>query len=531
MKNLSATLSFILISVYISAQPFAIEWQNCFGGPNTDIVYDITSTSDGYLLAGSTLLSGKGLEVYLIKTDRDGSLIWEKTLGGSYAEDAMRIFPTENENFLIAGGTVSTDGDISYNPYPGDASYWLLKINSAGNIIWDKVVGGINYDVLNNGTNTSDGGIIGYGYTISVDGDKTKSYGSFDAWLIKLDSLGQKVWDYTIGTSGGDFSTAIKETSDKGILVSSISYIKPAGNIACQPLSNANVDIVLFKLDSAANVQWQHCYGGTDDEQLLDIMEVSDGYILACEAYSEDGDVAGAGYHGGFTFNGYRTCDIWLIKIDFDGNIVWSKCYGGSMDDSPARMFQTTDGGIIVFGNTFSANGDVSGNHSSGTMYNDIWVIKVSSTGELLWQQCFGGNGNEKIWYGVIDNGDGSYVIASNTWDFNSGQVECISTNNSFQIWLIKITDTTTVGINERIKPEAVLKVYSNPANGYVVFEIVNISTGLISITDIFGRLVAEVSVKELKTVWDTKGIKPGVYLYHLNTGMQMTSGKIMITN
>jgi hypothetical protein len=348
--------------------------------------------------------------------------------------------------------------------------------------------------------------------------------------MVKLDSLGKKVWDFTIGTSGGDFSTAIKETSDKGILVSSISYIQPAGNIECQPIGNsAYVDIVLFMLDSLANVQWQHCYGGTDDEQLLEILEVSDGYILACEAYSNDGDVSGAGYHLGYDFSGNRTSDIWLMKIDFEGNIIWSKCYGVTKSDSPARLFQTNDGGYIVFGNTFSVDGDVTGNHSSGTSYNDIWVIKVSSSGELLWQQCFGGNGSEQIWYGVTDNGDGSYVIASNIWDYNSGQVECPTTNGSYQVWLIKVTDTTYVGTNHLPNETITFKVYPNPANEYVVFESTTIKSGLISISDIYGRSVAQIPVTGEKTVWDVRGVAPGVYLYQINYGKSIISGKLLI--
>jgi len=525
----------ILILLSISGafgftQPLILDWQNCFGGPTRDIVYDITATNDGYLIACSTIVIGLGYDVYLIKSDLDGNLLWEKNLGGSYSEEAFRIIPTENGNYLVAGGSSSVDGDISYNPYPGSLNYWLFKINSTGDIIWDKIAGGNSYDVLINGEKTSDGGIIGYGYTVSDDGDKTISYGSFDAWMVKLDSLGQKVWDFTIGTSGGDFSTAIKETSDKGVLVSSISYIESSGNIECMPLSSAHVDIVLFKLDSVANVQWQHCYGGTDDEQLLDILEVSDGYILASEAFSDDGDVTGAGYHMGYDNSGNRTCDFWLMKIDFDGNIIWSRCYGGTKRDSPKRLFPTKDGGYIVFGNTYSVDGDVTGNHSSGTSYNDIWVIKISSTGELVWQQCIGGNGSEQIWYGVTDNGDGSYVIASNIWDFNSGQVECPTTNDSYQIWLIKVTDTTYVGTNNISYQESTMKVYPNPATEYVVFESQIAFSGFITVTDIYGRIITEIPVKDKKTVWDTRSVRPGVYLYQMKNSSFITTGKFMIS-
>jgi hypothetical protein len=294
-------------------------------------------------------------------------------------------------------------------------------------------------------------------------------------------------------------------------------------------------DIVLFKLDSVANIEWQQCYGGSWIEYVYDIIETTDGYILAGSAESDDGDLAGSGYHLGYDNNGNQTSDIWLIKIDFTGNILWSKCYGGTRNEYANRVFRTGDGGFIVFGETGSFDGDVTGNHSVGPPYTDIWVIKINSTGDLLWQQCFGGNGSERLWAGVVDNGDGSYVIASTIYDYNSGQVECPTTNGSDQVWLIKITDTTTVGINERAIPKSLLKAYPNPANEYVVFEMPDtpISTWtnhqIIFITDLFGRPVEEVMLTGKETVWDTHNVMPGIYFFQYNNDKRVNSGKFLI--
>jgi hypothetical protein len=533
MKKIFSILCLLILGIASSAQPFAIEWQNCFGDSRDERAMDLVKTNDGYLIASIYPSIETKEDILLIKVDKYGNEIWKKRYGGSDYDGVVRIFPTiDDSGFLLVGRSASSDGDISNDPYPDSQDYWIVKINNSGDILWQKIYGGSDTEYPITGVTTFDKGILAYGNTYSNDGDISQYFGKWDSWMIKLDSTGNKVWDFTIGNSGTSFATDIIETSDHGLLVSSVYYPGIGGNIECEPY-NLNADIVVVKTDSSANVEWQECYKGSAHETTRASIEVSDGYILACEASSNDGDVAGAGYHVGYqgAHNQYPTSDIWLLKIDFSGNIIWTKCYGGSKNEFANRIFPTDDGGFIVFGETGSYDGDVTGNHSSGPPYTDIWVIKVNSVGDLLWQQCFGGNGFERLWAGVVDNGDGSYVIASTINDFNSGQVNCPTTNGSKQIWLIKITDTTTVGINERIKPEAVLKVYPNPANGYVVFETVNRSTGLISITDIFGRLVAEVSVKELKTVWDTKGVRPGVYLYHLNNGMQMTSGKIMITN
>lgn len=355
--------------------------------------------------------------------------------------------------------------------------------------------------------------------------------------MIKLDSSGNRVWDYTIGTIDADVSSAIIETSDRGFLVAASSTPTTGGNIVCVPF-NENAEIVLFKIDSIANFEWQNCYGGSDHESVFDMIETADGYLLACSAYSNDGEINGAGYHVGFDVLGYATADVWLVKLDFSGNIVWSKCYGGSSGDVPRRIFHSADGGFIIFANAESFDGDVSGNHSSGNMYSDIWVFKINSTGDLIWQQCFGGNGNEKIESGVFDNGDGSYVIASTIYDFNSGQVECPTTNESYQVWLIKVTDTTFVSVPENPFAGNAIKVYPNPANEYVVFEvavgprpIVSLPANpqTISITNIYGREIVQIPLIGDKTVWDTRGVAEGVYFYRIENGNAFVSGKVII--
>lgn len=521
----------IMFSISISfgfSQPLILEWQNCFGGPGDEKAFDIASTGDGYMILAYHSVENQGRNILLLRTDTSGNIVWEKSLGGTKTDEPCRIFSAGNGNYLITSVSTSSDGDITFDPYPTAMNYWILKVNGSGNLLWGKIYGGTCIDQGNCATTTSDGGVIAYGYTCSPDGDITNHFGSFDAWMVKVDSLGGKVWDFTIGHNNGDFSNAIIETSDRGVLAALQSYRATGGNIECDYF-DMYTDIVLFKLDSVANIEWQQCYGGSWIEYVYDIIETTDGYILAGSAESDDGDLAGSGYHLGYDNNGNQTSDIWLIKIDFTGNILWSKCYGGTRNEYANRVFRTGDGGFIVFGETGSFDGDVTGNHSVGPPYTDIWVIKINSTGDLLWQQCFGGNGSERLWAGVVDNGDGSYVIASTIYDYNSGQVECPTTNGSDQVWLIKITDTTTVGINERAIPKSLLKAYPNPAKEYVVFESHETISGLIAITDIYGRPVVEIPVKSCKTVWDIRTVKPGVYLYHLINGTHLASGKLMI--
>ncbi len=533
-------INLLLLVVTASAQPFVIEWQNCLGAPNSeDRPYDICATADGYLITGANSATGYMDNVLLIKTDFEGNAVWQKSIGGTSGEIGFRIFSSMDGNYFINAISSSSDGDISNDPYPGTADFWFVKINGDGDIIWEKIYGGTCREDGWDGVPTSDGGIVQLGYTCSYDGDISNYIGTWDTWMLKIDNEGNKVLDFTVGTVDFDFPSGIIETSDHGFLLASQSTPTTGGNIDCIPF-NENAEIVLLKLDSVANIEWQQCYGGSDDEGLKDILELEDGYLLAAYAYSNDGDVTGSGYHLGYDNYGNQTSDIWLVKIDFTGNIIWSKCYGGSKRDVPSRIFPGYGGGFVVFGMAESFDGDVVGNNSSGPGYSDIWVIKVNETGDLIWQQCFGRNGDERLESGVVDNGDGSYVIASEIRGYNSGQVTCQTNFYDSEIWFLKIRDTTVVNTTNYQIPAFDLKVYPNPAKEYVVFEIDSfkgipqaafhpITSLSIIITDIYGRKVATLPLIAEKTVWEISTVASGLYFYHLNNGEFLGSGKFFI--
>jgi hypothetical protein len=508
----------LLMSFYsgINGQHLQIQWQQCYGGSDADIAYDIVSTDSGYIIAGMASSSDGDItnyhggedDVWIVRTDEYGNLMWEKTYGGTGSEGAYRIFRAENSNndFYLVGGSNSSDGDISNDPYEESLDYWIVKIDSAGNKLWDKIVGGNGWEQIWTGTPTSDGGIAAFGWSSSDDGDVSNAYGLFDMWMIKLDSMGQKQWDQSIGTSGFEYGQAIIETSDNGFLVGGTSRIESGGNIDCDPYSY-KAEAILFKLDSEGNEEWQQCYGGSGDEGILGLLEVEDGYLFSAYANSSDGDLEGSGYHG--------TDDIWLVKTDFEGNIIWQKCFGGSNSEFANVMFQTSDEGLMVFGITSSKNGDVVGNHSSVETNYSIWVFKINNTGELLWQQCIGGISSEKIQFGVLQKSDHDYVIAGQMSYSPSYDVDCQNHQGDYEYWLFEVIDTT-VSVAETKKEDG-FNVYPNPAN-----EKFKVSSPMfvnekyqLEIVDLFGRKVKELQIPKGQTEVevDAAGWKAGMYL------------------
>jgi hypothetical protein len=183
----------------------------------------------------------------------------------------------------------------------------------------------------------------------------------------------------------------------------------------------------------------------------------------------------------------------------------------------------------MIFGNTDSHDGDVVGNHSGNAEDYDIWAIHISSEGELLGQQCFGGWGDDRIEFGMVKNSDTDFVIAGQT-DFGpSYDVACAPHGGNWdkEYWVFEIKDTT-VAVQESMQI-AHLKVYPNPANTYVVFEHPFLSQGTIRIQNPYGQLVAELPAKDEKTVWDTRHMSPGMYFYTLQAIGIFQSGKLLI--
>ncbi len=424
MKKTTILLFLISNFSLLFSQNFQLTWQQCYGGSEQDQANDIIEVTNGYLIVGWTK-SNDGdisfnhgiLDGWLIKTDSIGNILWKKTYGGSSGDGFVRITPDNNGNYFLIGGSGSSDGDISNDPYPDSEDFWIVKIDIEGNIIWDKIVGGNAGDIIYKGSPTLDGGVLLTGWTYSNDGDVSVNYGGADTWSVKISSDGELEWDFTIGTDWIDKGQAILQTSDGGYLIASSSSIHEdaIGNITCTPHSYGWAEAVLFKLDSNLNIEWQHCYGGSDHDGITTLIEISDGYVFGAYTTSNDGDVSG--WHG--------DNDQWIVKIDFSGNIIWQKCLGGSNGEFIAKIFKNIDGSFTIIGETDSNDGDVSGNHGLSEYNPDIWFEKISSEGELLYQKCFGGISDERIYHGAAKKDNNDYVIAAYTDYGPSYDVAC----------------------------------------------------------------------------------------------------------
>ncbi|MBN8676666.1 MAG: hypothetical protein J0M29_00485 [Chitinophagales bacterium] len=284
-------------------------WQKAYGGTNHERCYGSDLTSDGgVILTGQTAsnninVSGNhgDFDGWVIKLDSNGLLKWQKCLGGSSWDEFWSIQQTSDGGYIAAGRTASTNGDVT--GLHGSLDYWVVKLSSTGAIEWQKALGGTLLDNAYVVKQAPDGGYVVAGESNSTDGDCTGLHGSTDLWVVKLSSEGELEWQKMLGGSSLDWAFDIAITSDGGYAVlGQISW-----NDGDVSEYFGGFDIWLVKLNEMGEIEWEHSYGGSDDEYIGSIIQLSaGGYVIAGATQSSDGHAIGN--------NGVQ--DLWIIQID-----------------------------------------------------------------------------------------------------------------------------------------------------------------------------------------------------------------------
>ncbi|MBP6310659.1 MAG: T9SS type A sorting domain-containing protein [Flavobacteriales bacterium] len=437
MKSLARVLLVILgltMAFGLIAQP-AIQWQRCFGGASDENEGIIHETTDGgYIMAGNSysndgdVSGGHGLrDVWVVKLSSLGNIEWQRCLGGSDEDLLLSIEEAADSGYILTVWTQSNDGDVT--GYHGGGDAWIVKLSSAGALQWQKCLGGSSYEQSKPLEQTNDGGYILAMWTLSNDGDvlgfHQNSQGlqdQLDIWLVKLSSMGAIEWQRCLGGTGPDYANSILQTLDGGYILAG-STASGDGDVTCYTGSQ---DIWVVKLSVAGAIEWQRCLGGSLSDWATIKNTVDGGYVVAGHTLSNDGDVMG--YHGGQ--------DIWVMKLSAMGTIDWQKCLGGTGAEYPYTYHQTLDGGFIIAGHTDSNDGDVSGYHGD----EDAWVVKLSSTGQILWQKCLGGTGYDGL--EAFQTPDGGYIASGQT---NSNDGDVTDNHGGTDIWVVKLSTTGVI--------------------------------------------------------------------------------------
>ncbi|WBV61945.1 T9SS type A sorting domain-containing protein [Chryseobacterium camelliae] len=413
-----------------SSTPPNIQWQKSFGGSASETAKSIVQTPDGgYISAGfskssdgNATMSHGNNDFWIVKMDASGNLQWQKSLGGSGDDQASSIRNTSDGGYIVAGFTDSTDGDITLNK--GLSDYWIVKLNALGNIEWQKTYGGIYQDIATSVRQTADGGYVATGYTSSNTGDVTGNHGSSDYWIIKLNSTGNLQWQKALGGSSGERAFDIQQTNEGGYIIAGDTY-SYNGDLTTSPLGSR--DFWIVKLGNTGNILWEKRFGGSGEDNAYSIAQTTDnGYIVSGTTTSTNGNI---------TFNNGQG-DYWIIKLNATGNLQWQKTFGGPNYDQAYSITQSSDESYLAAGYISTLPGTTESPTPAASQY---WLVKIDYSGNLLWQKDYGGNQYETA-HSVIPTIDGGIVVAgfSNS-NPNSGDVTGNHGDNDF--WIIKLAE------------------------------------------------------------------------------------------
>jgi len=358
-----------LLTNYSKAQTV---FQKTFGDSLSEYCFSAKQTNDkGFVMAGYTKSYGNNSNnFYVIKTDSLSNVIWSKIYGGILDDEAYTIQQTTDGGYILAGYTKSFG--IQYY----DAC--LLKIDANGDTLWTKTYGGLSSDFGNTVIQTNDGGYIMAGYTT----DSTSMY------LVKTNAQGNMLWQKLL-VAGSTDAYGIIQTADKGFVIT--GYTNGFGEI--------NGDAFLIKTDSMANPIFTKTYGYKGADWGNAIYETNDGGYVISGAYSTDSTSL--------------DIDAYIIKTDANGDTLWTKTYGGIGNDYGQYIQQTTDGGYVLGGYT----------NSFGNGSYDAFLIKVNANGDTLFTKTFGGTGDDEA-NTVLQTSDGAYILAGQSNSFGKGNYD-----------------------------------------------------------------------------------------------------------
>ena len=347
-----------------TGKPLAVAWHKTFGGDTGNSI--VVLPDGGFAVAGGTKLKDVLYEdVWVLRLDSTGKIVWDKTFGETKADSVSRansIVALADGGFAVAGFTSSKGA--------GHHDVWVLRLDGAGKILWDKTFGGPKADGANSIVALSDGGFAVAGWSAS------KGAGFQDAWVLRLDSTGRILWDKTY--SGPKYTHAgansIVATPDGGFAVAGSTQSNGAGGH----------DAWVLRLDSKGRRLWVKIFGGPNADRASSIVTLPDGGFAVAGTTSSKG-------------SGNK--DARVLRLDSAGKILWDKTFGGSKRDGASSIVALPDGGFAVAGFT----------SSKGAAKEDAWILRLDSIGRMLWDKSIGGPGSD-VALSIVALTDGGFA-------------------------------------------------------------------------------------------------------------------------
>ena len=475
----------ILLTILIASNAFAppgILWTQTYGGGFSDKAYCIQPTSDGgYIVTGMSASYGNAYgAVFLLKTNSDGQALWYQTFGSYYYNCGKCVQQTSDGGYIIAGHTAHID--------PENFDICLIKTDEMGNETWSRTFGGDFDDHCFSVQQTSDGGYILVGYTESHNATIR------DVYLIKTDAEGRELWSRIFDRGYEEEAHSVQQTSDGGYIITGFTNTYGAGW--------NSLGVFLLKTDERGNVLWCRTRGNLVHDRGYCVRQTTDGgYIVSGNIDSE--------------LNNYN--DVYLLKTDSLGHEMWSRTFGGNLDDCGYSVRQTTDGGYIIAGNYYYP--------LAFGIQSDVYIIKTDQHGDESWSMTYGG-GESDYGRSVQQTRDGGYIVAGYSESFGAGQNDVYLIRIDSEGEFLDSKGASSENSNSSIPDLILCQAYPNPFNQRVALDYMLPAAANVqlSVCDITGREVAKLvdghsSLGQHEVVWDASSQASGVYFVRLEAG------------
>lgn len=526
----STSLILLLLSLNSFAQAPDIIFQNTVGGDEWEFVYDFIQSSDGgYVLVGTSRSNASfdksennigSDDIWVVKLDNTGALEWENTIGGTLRDFALGVEEANNGEFIVAGWTASpVSGDIT-EPILGDSDCYIFKLNSSGEFVWQKYIGGDGFDGATSIHKLSNGNfLIGADSNSDISGDKTENgYGENDYWVFEIDTNGNIIWQKTIGGDSLDFLYDAVETADGSIILIGASTSNISGNKTENSIGpDGRADYWVVKLDTDRNVVWDNTLGGDSlDDVRSGIPTADNGCLIIGQSFSN-----ASGDKSEDVIGDLERTDYWVVKLNADGALDWENTIGGDSTDNGWAAIQLADGSYVIGGESSS---DISGDKDEDTDFIDIWILGLTPGGEIQWQNTIGGDNSEYLYGNFIVNESGNLVMAGATSSVVSGDVTD-GANAGFDYWIVEM-GAPPLSVTENTA-DISLQLYPNPSSQTINFRA---STQIdeINIYNALGQFIQKLSPQSDKVQLDVSNFSSGLYYANIKIGAA-TSTKAFI--
>lgn len=519
----------------IEAQDLTINFQNKFGGSNIDVVYDgvLSPTEDGYYFVGGTRSSDfdrvstnfGNSDVWVIKTDLNYQIEWEKSYGGSENETAKSIKIANNQIYILAESNSAVSGNKTSSNF-GASDMWLFALNLEGDVSWQKNFGGSDSEEYSKMILLNDGNLLlGAISNSPVSGNKTTPVvGNLnDIWLVKVNHVdGEIINQKNIATNQYDleFNIAVDPfTSEIYVMSDVVTGVFEEKTDA----GYGQTDLWVAVLDAQLDVDRNKCFGGDkqDGSSVSVYFTENNVYFLNASNSSQSGN-KNSMLNGTYNFTNY---DYWLIKTDKNWNILWDVSYGGANTDIPISVYKGEHNTIAIAGNSKS---DIFGTKTAPNygMF-DYWALLVDDTnGSLITQNSYGGNADDIV-EGIVCTPSNDLLL----FGYSDSGISGNKTSASFgttDIWIVEAETTSILKISALVENK-VIEMYPNPFKGNIHFDLSKLSeSGNIKIFTLDGKKVYEDSVKPHSIVaWDSN-LDPQIFIYQIVCENYSFTGKIV---